>query len=129
MSVKIEVASGEPPADERGQKPSRGRGGRNSGGRNKPSQHRGKRPQSFGRKTEGAGAEGGDQRNVGKKPFKKKFRGKKAGEGAGAITDVKPAASQKRGKPHSPSKAAPGGKPANTNFKKRRRSNAKRKAA
>jgi ATP-dependent RNA helicase RhlE len=129
MSLKIEVASGEPPADERGQKPSRGRGGRNSGGRNKPSQHRGKRPQSFGRKTEGAGAEGGEQRNVGKKPFKKKFRGKKAGEGAGAITDVKPAASQKRGKPHSPSKAAPGGKPANTNFKKRRRSNAKRKAA
>ncbi len=132
--IKIEVASGEPPADERGARPARGRGGRNTGGRNKPSQHRGKRPQSFGGKPEGVGAHGetntAEQRTTGKKPFRKKFRGKKAGEDMSAVTDVKPAASQKRHKPQSSSgKAEPGGKPANANFKKRRRSNAKRKAA
>jgi ATP-dependent RNA helicase RhlE len=135
MGLKIDVASGEPPADERGARPSRGRGGRNPGRRTKPSQHRGKRPQSFGRKPEGEGSSRGEvqtdeQRKSGKKPFKKKFRAKKTGEGSGAGADVKPAASQKRRKPQSPSgKAAPGGKPANSNYKKRRRSNAKRTAA
>ena len=135
MGLKIEVASGEAPADERGAaRAGRGRGGRSSAGRNQ-NQNRGRRPQRSGRKPEGAGASNSgeaqpgetktaDHRAPGKKPFKKKFRGKKPGDNSAVEGAAKSATGQKRHKGKSPD-----GKPANSNSKKRRRPNAKRKAA
>ncbi len=145
MKVNIAIVSGEPPADERGAAGSRPRRGANA---RKPGQNRRSRPQRQERRSENAvsGNDGdrkrhqgnqsegrparkeGEQDTAGKKPFKKKFRGKRSVEaGAGA-----PAKAGKNHKPRSrnPASGKPvSGKPANSNFKKRSRPNAKRTAA
>lgn len=169
MRLKIDVASGDVPADSRAVRPSRGgRGGRNGSGRARPG--KGGRPFGRGRRSEAGKGEDGHRA-----PKKSSHRGqgrKHSDEGASETREAtgvvarkprrakpavksggKPLAEKSSGnsfqksggkpgektgksskqKPRSggkPFKGKPAGdKPANSNFKKRRRPNGKRTAA
>ena len=125
MRISIDVASGETPADSRAERSSRGRkGGRGRNGQ--PRNHRSPRRQNTdggkkaARSEERAVAELTGKPVGEQKPFRKK-RGPKFTHSAKPSGDKHPQKQRSRD--------ASGEKPANANFKKRRRPNAKRRAA